>query len=128
HFDSPYTGEPFDSGSPVFQFPRSRDAADSRRGYLIDSRPISKNTNLVPIANPVDGRKYTSWKRAVDFIDRGRAELVDGHLWFFDAATLIERRRQKAEEQELAAHRSGILHWNGSADPKGQRRPGEVRS
>jgi hypothetical protein len=84
----------------------------------------------IKIANPfIGGKKFTSGKRALHLIRQGRAEFTDdGQLFFFDVPTVIARREVETEARLLDQHRKGVVHWNGSGDPKAQHRPGECRS
>lgn len=95
-------------------------------------RPPSTTHLSKPIAisNPhPEGASYTSPRRAAHFVRSGRAELLDtGELFFFDAATLLQRKEAERERRLLDIHRSGILYWNGSGDPLKMHRPGEARS
>lgn len=59
----------------------------------------------------------------------GRAELTDdGKLFFFEPATMLKRQEAERERRLLEQHRSGVIYWNGSADPLEMHRPGECRS
>jgi hypothetical protein len=85
---------------------------------------------LVQIANPANGKSYTSQKRALKHIRRGQAcFLPDGRLYFYTPSQLVELREREIIDTAIGLCRGGIVFWNGSdRDPLALHRPGEVVS
>jgi hypothetical protein len=99
--------------------------------------------NTIEIENAQSGEaQRTSHKRALYYRKTGQALIIgpdsriiveatvprDAKLRFLRGAEIARRRNEERERDILKAHRGDVVHWNGSADPLAQRRPGEVRS
>ena len=82
-------------------------------------------SRTIEILNPLDGcKKYMTMKRALDFVSRKVATIVDGKLLF-----TTENQRQRQEEMEFRKNRGDRVYWNGnSRNPLSTYRPGEKRS
>jgi hypothetical protein len=91
-------------------------------------------SNKIAIANPI-GSRYTSRKRADDFVRRGEAEfLADGSLRFLtlnQSKRIFDQHGREASERQIQGDRK-IFVWSG--ERKGDRfseadcRPGIFRS
>ncbi len=82
-------------------------------------------SRIIEIMNPIEGgKRYTTNKRALDFVRRGIARIEKGKLLFSE-----ENQIQRQAEFEFRKNRGNVLWWNGnSRDPRATYAPGQKRS
>ena len=74
------------------------------------------------------GSKYTSAKKAREYIRRGRAEMVNGMLRFIDRGERIRHELINATYWNGSPKPHLLRHVSGSRGGSSMRLPGEVRS
>ena len=91
----------------------------------------NSKSRSVPILNPLDGgNRYTSRRRADDFVRRGVAELTPTGLRFLDdvqSLRVAQREQRESGDVSILQDRGGVVWWNGcDSRPFARHEPGKT--